>query len=128
MIKQENIYNSDKGYMFDKYPFVNRLVSAQLSIFKLPSGQAEDQLLAYNKKQTIFFGKIMQTSDNSCRVKLQKGERYVIVPAPKQPTTKREEFYLSLYFSCESLHKLRIERVGRGATDLNPESYRCKFT
>lgn len=126
-VDDENVFESDKGYKFDKYPFKNRLVSAQLSIFKLPKKQKEDYLLKYDKNQAIHFGKIMQTADNSARVKLEKGERYVIVPSPKEPTKKDEEFYLSLYFSCEALHKIRIERVGQGAFDLDPKSYRCKL-
>ena len=61
------------------------------------------------------------------RIVLEPGERYVIVPAPAKPVDgKKEEFYLSMYFSVEQLHKIRVQRSEIGANELEPQEFRCK--
>ena len=52
LINPENlstIHKSNRGYKFDEFPFKNRIVKAQLSIFKLPQNYKENNVPEFRK-------------------------------------------------------------------------------
>jgi hypothetical protein len=103
-LKQEGF--GEDGYA--RYPFAEHLIWTQMSIFELQKGQT--RISTFAKNQVIPNGKspIRQSADNSLRVKLSAGKRYVVVPAPKNfGTGAGVKYNLSFYVSCH-LHYVNI--------------------
>lgn len=105
---------------YDKYPFAEKVIWTQLSVFELHNAEDDDEQMDrikfFDTKKLIPDGKspLRQSADNSLRVNLYAGNTYVIVPAPVHPGTGvNVKYNLSLYFST-SMHNVEIEHLQQG--------------
>ena len=99
--------NADGTRTYYSYPFSETLLYANVSLFRLPLGQR--YLTAFDKDKLVTISPIKRERENSCRVALQGGETYVIVPSCEIAGMTGKVF-LSIYFN-QAFRDVECKRV-----------------
>lgn len=97
------IVNDQHAYQYSTYPFSEQLKYGNVSVFKLDNknaGQNGDTvyLKHFDKDNLMVCSPIKRERENTGRVKLMKGNQYVIVCSTEKSKAKGK-FYLSVYFN-----------------------------
>merc|ERR1711918_229213 len=96
-----------KMYTYYKYPFVETLEYANVSVFELKYGQ--EALDKFDKSALKYCSPVKRERENTGHMTLIRGNSYVIIPATEKPGCLNE-FFLSIYVSCP-LRDVEIRRT-----------------
>lgn len=92
---------------YHNYPFKETLNYACMSVFELPIGT--NYLWAFDKDRIVFMSPIKRERENTGRVNLKAGKRYVVVLSTELEG-KLGDVHLSVYLN-QYLRDVEIKRV-----------------